>query len=109
MLSTEDYEILRMQSHRAIFEKWREIKCQLLNSDLVHQNAYFELYSEMREHHIELMAHMNLLRKNDGLDKIRIKAGEILRNLVQEKIWKIQNPKNCDEGKYFYLFMKIFK
>ena len=94
----QEYELLRLKTHRSIFEKWREIKCELLNSDSIHADLFQELYYTMREHHIELMAHMNRLRQNDGLDRFRIDSAKILSDLVQKKIDQIQNPPNCQQA-----------
>ena len=37
------------------------------------------LHEKFREHYIEIMAHMNLLRQNDDLNSVRIKANDLLR------------------------------
>ena len=37
------------------------------------------LHEKFREHYIESMAHMNLLRHNDDLNSVRIKANDLLR------------------------------
>ena len=48
-----------------------------------------------------MMAHMNLLRQHDGLDKVRIQAAETMKNIVQRKIDEIQNQKDCLKAKVF--------
>ena len=51
-----------------------QTKCQLLDSELsddLHSEPFKKIYEQFREHYIELMAHMNLLRQNDGLDGVR--------------------------------------
>ena len=48
-----------------------QTKCQLLLSDDLHSEPFKKIYEQFREHYIELMAHMNLLRQNDGLDGVR--------------------------------------
>ena len=94
-LPIEDYELFRLHGQRSIFERWRSVKYQLLHSDEVHSEKFMELHDTMREHYIEIMAHMNLMRQKDGLDSIRVKANQDVRNLVQQKIYLMQNPDDC--------------
>ena len=53
---------------------FRALKYQLLYQDEPHKEPF-----KFREHYIEMMAHMNLLRENDNLDEIRIEANKLLR------------------------------
>lgn len=75
------YELTRMQSHRAIFEHWREERCKL--------KQFEDMYEILREHYIELMAHMNLLRQGDGLDLTRRQALKTMKDIVQKKIHQV--------------------
>ena len=55
------------------------MKYQLLYQDKSHEEPFKRLYHKYREHYIEMMAHMNLLRENDKLDEIRIEANKLLK------------------------------
>ena len=91
-LPSMQYELTRKQVHRSIFENWRSLKCNLEEEAAAMDSKFQDLKETMREHYIELMAHMNLLRAHDGLDQIRINAFETLKNIVQRKIHAMQNP-----------------
>ena len=58
---------------------FRALKYQLLYQDEPHKEPFKRFYHKFREHYIEMMAHMNLLRENDNLDEIRIEANKLLR------------------------------
>ena len=57
---------------------FRALKYQLLYQDKSHEEPFRRLHHKYREHYIEMMAHMNLLRENDKLDEIRIEANKLL-------------------------------
>ena len=71
--------MLRFATHRSIFERWRALKYQLLTENEIHKDKFKMLHEKFREHYIEIMAHMNLLRQNDDLNSVRIKANDLLR------------------------------
>ena len=47
----------------------------------------------------EVLARHELLREADGYDEHRRKLNEFLSNLIQEKLWKNQNPRQCSKAK----------
>ena len=80
LFPSKNYEMLRFATHRSIFERWRALKYQLLTEeDEIHRHKFKILHEKFREHYIEIMAHMNLLRQNDDLNSVRIQANELLR------------------------------
>ena len=69
----KDYELLRFSVQRSIFERWRMLKYQLLEEkNQTHFEKFQNLHTKFREHYIEIMAHLNLLRQNDGLGPVHL-------------------------------------
>ena len=82
----KDYELLRFSVQRSIFERWRMLKYQLLEeNNQTHFEKFQNLHTKFREHYIEIMAHLNLLRQNDGLDSIRIQANTFLKSTAYKR------------------------
>ena len=48
------------------------------------------------------MAMVEQFRETDGLDKNRIETTRSLSKIIQDRLWRMQNPKNCSEAKFFY-------
>ena len=82
----KDYELLRFSVHRSIFERWRVLKYQLLDGNIqTNFDKFQNLHTKFREHYIEIMAHLNLLRQNDALDSIRIQANTFLKSTAYKR------------------------
>ena len=99
------YEVLRRQTKRDVKEMWWYVRSNL-ESILGKKGVTPELETHLKnmiadtQHHEKaVLADLHHLFENDGFKTFRHREAQDLSDLVQKRIYSLQNPKDCQSAK----------
>jgi glycoprotein 6-alpha-L-fucosyltransferase len=61
-----------------------------------------EMYTNVRDLHLEAMRAFDSLRLNDGFDRLRIKESREVSDIILDKLEQLQNPPDCASANYLF-------
>ncbi len=91
------HELERRRSRQQVWERWSEFQRTDRYNDTIKRDTERILY-------IKGMAAMNKLKQSDGYEKRRRTEIAWLSKVIQNRIWKLQNPSDCEDKESIFLF-----
>ena len=88
------------QIHSDIDDLWMYIKSQMgISVKRGNESNVEDIISEVKERKFIILAHLNMISSEQRAKSWRNETFNRLSNIVQQRLYKLQNPQNCSAAK----------